>query len=293
MPRKTTAALKKAILAHFGSMAADNVLTPREGLLLGVRTEPFPRTPVLYEASVCFLAQGSKAVHLGPHECSYDSGHFLLSRFNVTAESSASGISKRRPLVGMAIDLNMARLGQVVAEVGPGPVENAEGDKPALTSHPMGDALLDVLERFVETARNEVAWRVLSEGLLRELYYQLVRGPAGPLLRERAANVGNSRQVAAAIDYINRNLTDVLGTEAIARAAGVSVSGLHAKFRAVTGQAPMQFVKRLRLDRARTLILSGESVAQAAQASGYNSSSQFSREFSREYGMPPSQLRNL
>ena len=289
---KSITPLKKAILGAFAPSEYNRVHIPQDGLFLGVQTEPFPRTPVLYEASICFLAQGSKHVHLGSFECAYDPGTFLLSRFHVTAESAAPEASRRHPLVGLGIALDMPRLGQVIAEIGPGPVSSSDaGEQPALTSHPMDGTLVDILVRVVNAARDAVEWRVLSEGLLRELYYRLVLGPAGPLLRERAASVGSTSQVAAAIDYIERNLTDVLSIDDVARAAGVSVSGLHAKFKAVTGQAPMQFVKRLRLDRARTLILAGQSVTQASLASGYNSVPQFSREFSREYGIPPSQLR--
>lgn len=231
-------------------------------------------------------------MYLGPVKRSYDPGTFLISRYNVTADSSCKTASKRKPLVGMAIDLSMPRLGQVIAEIGPAPPHHsATPEQPALTTHAMERTLVDVLVRVVETSQDDTEWRVLSEGRLRELYLRLVLGPAGPLLRERAASVGSSSQVAVAIRYIERNLTNAVNTESIARAAGVSASGLHAKFRAVTVQAPMQFVKRLRLDRARTLLVSGQSVTEASFASGYNSMSQFSREFRREYGMPPSQLR--
>lgn len=289
---KVVAPLKDAILAVYDPPEGEGVHVQQDGIFLGVSEEPMPRTPILYPASICFLAQGSKTVHMGSLQCSYDPGRFLLSRFNVTAESEAPAVTKRNPLVGLGIELDMPRLGQVVAEIGPGPVEGAGvGERPALTSHEIDDALTSILERVVLAAGNDTEWRVLSEGLLRELYYRLVLGSAGPLLRERAASVGNTSQVAAAIGFIERNLTEAFSTEDIARAAAVSVSGLHAKFKAVTGQAPMQFVKRLRLDRAHKLIMSGDSVTEASLASGYNSVSQFSREFRREYGVPPSQMR--
>lgn len=289
---KAVPALKEAILAAFPAVGTEYVHAPQGGLYLGVQREPYPRTPSLYPGSICFLAQGSKAVYLGSFQCNYDPGHFLLSRYNVVADSASPDASPRKPLVGMAIDLSLTRLGQVIAEIGPEPIEGSElAEQPALTTHPMDQALVDVLVRVVDASRDDTEWRVLSEGLLRELYFRLVRGPAAPLLRARAASVGSGSQVAAAIEYIQRNLTDAVSTESIARAAGVSVSGLHAKFKRVTGQAPMQFVKRLRLDRARTLLVSGQSVTEASLGSGYNSMSQFSREFRREYGTPPSQLR--
>lgn len=192
----------------------------------------------------------------------------------------------------MAIDLNLTRLSQVVAEVGPAPFDNSsDPEHPALITHRMDRALTDVLVRVLDASQDDTAWRVLSEGLLRELYFRLIQGPAGPSLRERVASVGSSRQVAAAIGYIERNVTNAVSTHSIAKAAGVSVSGLHAKFRAVTGRTPMQFLKRLRLEHARTLLVSGHPVTDASFASGYNSMSQFSREFRREYGAPPSQVR--
>ena len=207
---KAAAPLKEAILAVYHPLDGDPVHIPQEGLFLGVSDEPMPRMPVLYPASICFLAQGSKKVHLGSLECEYDSGHFLLSRFNVTAEAEAPTADKRNPLVGLGLELNMPRLGQVIAELGPGAIEEADGrERPALTSHEMDDELVSVLVRVVLAAGNDTEWRILSEGLLRELYYRLVLGPAGPLLRERAASVGNTSQVAAAIGFIERKLTDL------------------------------------------------------------------------------------
>lgn len=130
----------------------------------------------------------------------------------------------------------------------------------------------------------------MGQGSLNEVYYRLVTAKGGALVRKRLALSGGLDQIGRAIKHIEDHLTEPLNVEMVARLVGMSPSGFHAKFKEATSQSPMQFVKRLRLNAARNLLLEGHSATEAAFQVGYSSASQFSREFSRQYGLPPSKV---
>lgn len=175
---------------------------------------------------------------------------------------------------------------------GPDEVEPG-GPADALSSHPLEPAIAIAMTRLIQISSDERDWRILGEAALREVYYRLLLGSAGPLLRARLGHSGALPQVARAIRFIEENLADPMDVTQLARVAGLSSSGLHEKFRRVTAQSPMQFVKGLRLDRARSLIAGGTGVTEAAMEVGYQSPSQFSREFKRRYGFSPSKAARM
>lgn len=262
----------------------------RPGLLIARVDKPIPPRAGVYPTAICLIAQGSKVAHVGERAHVYDEGHFLLSTMSMPANSEVVGATPDKPLLSLVLDLDLRRLGRVVAEVhDPNPGNTSELHKTALAAFPIDPLLADAVYRLVRTATDDDEWRVLGEGALDEVYYRLVTGASGGLLRERLAR-GGLDNVGRAIRYIEDHLTESLDIKTVARAVGMSASGLHAKFKEATSQSPMQFVKRLRLNRARNALLEGLSVTEAAYAVGYASTSQFSREFSRQYGMPPSKV---
>jgi AraC-like DNA-binding protein len=158
-------------------------------------------------------------------------------------------------------------------------------------STPVTERLRDSVARLLDLLDDPLDCAVLSPGVLCEIYYEVLRGPHGNLLRNCVRNDARANRIAPIVHYIEENYHRPLGIGAIARVAGMSPSSLHQYFRQATSMSPMQFVKSLRLHQARMLLLSGNPANAASYQVGYNSPSQFSREFKRFFGDRPSQVR--
>jgi AraC-like DNA-binding protein len=149
--------------------------------------------------------------------------------------------------------------------------------------------LLDTMLRLVRLLDNPRDIGMLAPMALRELYYRLLRGQHGHLLYEIAVNDSQTHRVTRAIDWLNKNFTGPLRIDALAQVANLSNSALHHRFKAVTAMSPLQYQKQLRLQEARRLIINeGLDVSSACYRVGYESASQFSREYNRQFGCPPS-----
>lgn len=248
--------------------------------------------PTFYLPSLCVLVQGEKQVHFQGKVLTYNRGHYIMPTLTVPVRYEVFGASRERPLLGLSIPLDFRCISQLLVEMGQ---ENARPGEPedrdALATHPLTPSLLSVLRRMIDVAQDATDWKVLGPGLQRELHYLLLQGPAGGRLRARISAQGKLEQVSRAVHFITERFTSSLDIETIAKHAGLSASGLHARFKEATGHSPMQFVKQLRLEQARSLLLEGQSVTDVALEVGYVSPSQFSREFSRHYGSPPSRAR--
>ena len=283
-----TRELAAIIDRHMGTGSSVEVIRP--GLVFGRIEKQLPRIPALYRCALCVVAQGSKRVHVGEHVYTYDPTHYLVCTLTVPAESEIF-VDQQRPLLSMVLELDMRRIGKLIADtvddLEPTPMGASGAMCDAAVDRPMARALL----RLAEAAQNDAEWRVLGKGAMREVDYRALTGPAGHMLRERVARIGTIEPVARAVQFIEEHLAEPLDVTTIAKAAAVSSSGLHARFKEVTAQSPMQYVKRLRLEHARRHIASGESVTNAAFRVGYASASQFSRDFRRQFGVPPSKVR--
>ena len=135
--------------------------------------------------------------------------------------------------------------------------------------------------------------RVLAPNLIREIYYEVLKGPHGKMLRNCVANHSGANRIAPVVHYIENNFHQALDIETIARFAGMSSSSLHEQFKQVTSMSPMKFVKSLRLHRAHSLLLSGSLASEASYSVGYSSPSQFSREFKRFFGETPRDIQAI
>lgn len=272
-----------------GSVQGVDYLRPQVAFVFA--SEPLASTPVLFHAALCVLVQGAKRASVGGRQYRYEAGSYLLSALSLLADSEVLEATPEQPLLGIVLDLDLRLLARLMVELDDGhPPASPPRVESALVAHSIDAPLASALARLAAVATHDTQWRLLADGLLREVYYHLLVGPAGDLLRERVARAGNLERIAQAIDFIERNLTSSIEVERLARAVGMSPSSLHAQFKAVTSHSPMQFVKRLRLARARTALLAGKSATEAAFESGYHSASQFSRDFRRHFGVPPSKL---
>jgi AraC-like DNA-binding protein len=246
---------------------------------------PFP-TPVVYEPAFCFVAQGSKRVMLADEVYHYDPTHFLLVSVDLPLSGQIVEASPQSPYLGLRIDLDPGQVGELIADSG--------SEAPRLPTRrglavsPVDPPLLDAVVRLLLLLDHPRDIGVLAPLVLREITYRLLTGEQGPRLHQIAAQDGQAWRIAGAVGWLKRNFTRPFSIEALAREVHLSPSGLQHHFKAVTAMSPLQYQKRLRLQEARRLML-GERLdaAEAGYRVGYESPSQFSREYRRLFGEPP------
>ena len=246
---------------------------------------PSTPTPAVYEASLCIIAQGSKRVSIGEHSVVYDAAHYLLVSVDLPLVGHVLDASPERPYLCCKIDLDAAMLADLMASEGGGV---ARTDLPVLGVYPGDPDLIDAACRLVGLLDRPDTIRTLAPLIEREILYRLLTGPHGPMLRHVATAGSHLNQVSRAIAAIRRRFDAPIRIDDVAAEAGMSSSSLHAHFKAITRMTPLEYQKQLRLQEARRLMLSeGATASTAGFAVGYESPSQFSREYRRLFGAPP------
>jgi AraC-like DNA-binding protein len=239
------------------------------------------------EPSVCVIAQGSKEVLLGDSRYRYDPSQYLLATVELPRVSQVLEASKERPYLSLRLELAPTLVGSVMVEADhPSPRDQA--DVRAIDVSPLDVNLLDAFVRLVRLLDSPAEARVLLPLIMREIIYRLLVGSQGARLRHLAILGGYTSHVARAVERLRQDFDQPLRIEDIARDLGMSVSGFHHHFKAVTAMSPLQFQKQLRLQEARRLML-GEDLdaASAAYRVGYHDASHFNREYKSLFGVPP------
>lgn len=246
---------------------------------------PSTPTPAVYEASLCLIAQGSKRVSIGEHSVVYDAAHYLLVSVDLPLVGHVLDASPERPYLCCKIDLDAAMLADLMASEGGG-VDCT--DLPVLGVYPGDPDLIDAACRLVGLLDRPDTIRALAPLIEREILYRLLTGPHGPILRHVATAGSHLNQVSRAIAAIRRRFDAPIRIDDVAAEAGMSSSSLHVHFKAITRMTLLEYQKQLRLQEARRLMLAeGATASTAGFAVGYESPSQFSREYRRLFGAPP------
>jgi AraC-like DNA-binding protein len=261
-------------------------LTPLADVRLLRSDRPLSRTPVLYEPGIVVVVQGRKRGLLGDEVFVYDAQHYLVVSVPVpfTMETDASA---EEPLLAIYFRLDHAMAAELCMQI-----DERQGSSTApprgLYASPMEDALAVSVLRLLEALASPPEGDVLGPALVREIYYRILSGAQGGSLRAALAQQGKFGMVARAIRMIHSRYRDALSVDELADEAAMSAPTFHAHFRAMTGTSPMRYVQSTRLHQARLLMLRQHATAAAAAtAVGYESASQFSREFKRLFGRPP------
>lgn len=278
--RKAVAALLRATPATGGQ-----VLTPLPGVI--VSSTPHARMPshALYRPALGVVVQGAKQVLVGEQRLDYQAGEALVTRIALPASGRVLVASKAAPFMGVSIELDAVLLQETLARLDPMP--SAKEALPGLCVHVLPPPVLDCVARIVEAASLAQA-DVLLPTLLRELNYWLLTGATAADVAAMARPEGALHRVADAVVYLRRHFRERLQVEALAAASSMSVSLFYRQFRAVTALSPLQFQKQLRLLEAKRLLENDEvNVTGAALSVGYESLSQFSREYLRCFGHSP------
>jgi AraC-like DNA-binding protein len=241
--------------------------------------------PTVYEPSLCIIARGAKTVSLGERRLHYDPAHCLVASVDLALIGQVTAATPDHPYLCCKIDIDQTMLADMIlAEGGALP----SGDPPPLAVHPTGSDLRDAASRLVRLLDRPHSIPALAPLVQREILYHLLNGPQGLMLRHAASGDSHLGQVSRAIGWIRRHAHEQLRICDVARAARMSASSLHHHFKRITGLTPLQFQKQLRLQEARQMMIAeGVGAGSAGFAVGYDSPSQFSREYRRQFGAPP------
>ncbi|MBI1882504.1 MAG: AraC family transcriptional regulator, partial [Chloroflexi bacterium] len=239
------------------------------------------------DPAFCVIAQGSKEVFLGNERYQYDPAHYLLFTAELPVVSQVIEASPERPYLSLRLDLNPTLVGSVMVEAGhPSPQTHAEVR--AINVSALDTGLLDALVRLARLLDTPVEAPFLAPLITREIVYRLLMGEQSGRLRHIAVLGGHTHRIVRAIERLRQEFDQPLRIDDIAQDLGMSVSGFHHHFKAVTAMSPLQFQKQMRLQEARRLML-GEQLdaASAGYRVGYDDASHFNREYKRLFGIPP------
>jgi AraC-like DNA-binding protein len=256
-------------------------------LRLSRYSEPSELAAVVYEPCLCVVAQGAKELSLEGEAYRYDPAQSLLVSVDLPASARVAEATSDRPCLMVRIALDMAAVGELLAGDLPTP---PPGPARGLGLCPLEAPLCDAVIRLVTLLDAPHDIGPLYPLVLREITYRVLTGPHGKRLRQIASTGVPAQRIARAIRYLKDHFAEPLSIKALAKEVRLGASAFHSHFKTVTALSPLQYQKRLRLQEARRLLLGdGLDAAEAAYRVGYESPSQFSREYRRLFGMPPRQ----
>ena len=261
------------------------------GLSLFRREEPTEPITGMYEPSVCMVAQGAKRVLLGDDTYVYDAHHYLITSVHLPTVVQIIEASRERPYLGLRLKFDLREISQLMADSNLPPPRTQQSSRGMATGE-VTLPLVTAVQRLIDLLDDEKDIPILAPIIQREIIYRLLVGDQGARLRQIAAAGSQSQQISRAIEWLKGNFTQTLRIDDLAAQASMSTSTFHHHFRSMTALSPIQYQKQLRLQEARRLMLAERlDAANAAFQVGYESPSQFSREYNRLFGAPP--LRDI
>jgi len=257
------------------------------GLSLFRREGPTGPISGMYEPSICVVAQGAKRVHLGDDTYVYDADHYLITSVHLPTVVQILTASPEKPYLGLRLLLDLREISQLMADSNL-PAPRTQQSSRGMATGTVTAPLLTAFQRLIDLLGNEEDIPILAPIIQREIIYRLLVGDQGARLRQIASAGSQSHQISRAIDWLKSNFARPLRIDDLAAQARMGVSTFHHHFRSTTALSPLQYQKRLRLQEARRLMLAERmDAATAAFEVGYESPSQFSREYNRLFGAPP------
>lgn len=282
-------AVRRAVMRYAQTFADAEGLaqTPIAGLSLMRQDAPGRIMHDVYRPLICVVLQGAKQVMAGDRVADFAAGQSLLVNIDVPAIGRITQATRQAPYLAIAFELDMAVIRSLLEETGSQPVAPPAPQAPLFVQD-TDDGVLDCVTRLVRLIDRPEAAAVLAESTARELHYWLLMGQHGAVLSRLAPADSHAQRIVRAIAMLRAEFRQPLRVERLAEAAGMSLSSFHQHFKALTAVSPLQFQKQIRLLEARRLMRAeGRTAAQAAFAVGYESASQFTREYGRMFGALP------
>jgi AraC-like DNA-binding protein len=261
------------------------------GLLLYRHDEPTLPRNAMYEPCICLVAQGAKRVLLGDDSFVYDARHYLIASVHLPTMVHIAEASSEKPCLGLVLKLDQREISQMMVDSNLPPPRAQQSNRGMMIGE-VTMPLLTAFQRLIDLLVEQQDIAILAPIIQREIIYRLLVGDQGERLRQIASAGSQSHQIARAIDWLKSNFSQQLSIDDLAAKVRMSSSTFHHHFRSMTALSPLQFQKQLRLQEARRLMLTERlDAATAAFQVGYESPSQFSREYNRVFGAPP--LRDI
>jgi AraC-like DNA-binding protein len=261
--------------------------TAISALTLHRRSAPTEPLHCVYSLGLGVIAQGAKQVMLGDEVTNYSPGRSMLTTIDLPVVSHVTQASVRKPFLGLLLTLDLRQIVQMASDLDLPQPPKERAFRPVSIER-LDEALLDALVRLVELLEEPALVPQVAPLIQQEITIRLLTGRYGPQLQHLIAVGSPSQQIARAVAWLKQNFTHVLHVDELAARTHMSPSTFRQHFRAITGMSPLQFQKQLRLQEARQLMLNQSlDAGNAGGRVGYESASQFSREYSRLFGAPP------
>ena len=257
------------------------------GLSLHRWTEPTDPTSYMLAPSICLIGQGRKRLFLGEETFIYDAEHFLITSVELPVVTQIIEASPEKPYLGLTMELDLRLISQLMIDNQITP-DKKQTDRCGIGVSRVPGNLNDAFCRLLSLASQPEDIVPLAPLIQQEIFYRLLKSDQGPRLRAITSNANHGYQIARTIEWMKENFSKPVKVEDLANNSGMSVSAFHNHFRSMTAMSPLQFQKKMRLNEARRLMLAEHlDASKAAFEVGYESPSQFSREYSRLFGAPP------
>ncbi|MGH8780394.1 AraC family transcriptional regulator N-terminal domain-containing protein [Paraburkholderia sp.] len=283
-----TAAAQQRMVKLFDTLAPTEGSTHAclDGVRLMRSNRPLPRMPVMYEPSIVIVCQGRKRGYLGGKTFHYDAQQYLVMSVPLPFECETDA-TPDEPFLAISIRVDLGVVAELLLMLND--TRGAAHDEPrGIYSTPLDPTLGDTVQRLLEALVSPLDARILGPGIVREICYRVLTGEQGDAIRAALTHQHHFGRIAKALRRIHADYEGDLDVDLLAREAGMSVAVFHAQFKTVTATSPMQYVKTTRLHHARLLMVQdGLNAGAAAARVGYESASQFSREFKRLFGRSP------
>ena len=285
----STATPLNALIQSIGSRTPSpgDYAMPIPGLGFYRREQPAAPVVCMVEPCIVLVAQGEKQLWVGGEGYPYDTSRFLVTSLDIPANSEVLAASPEQPCLGLTFKLDLRMLAELIAQGGLPPVRERAVMK-GVGIGTVTDGMLAAFARLVALLDEPEAIPVLAPLIQREIHYRLLKSDQAGRLRQICSVDGQGYRIAKAIDWLKLNFDGALRVEELAARVQMSAATFHHHFRQLTAMSPLQYQKWLRLNEARRLMLNEhQDVSSAAFKVGYESPSQFSREYSRLFGVPP------
>ena len=285
--------LRALVLRHASRGERGNKACPAPppvlpNVMLWAARAPIAPTPAMFEPMLYFALQGTKRLSSGERTLAYGAGTMFLASIDVPVIWSVTGATEELPYLAVALKLDPPTIASMLLEVSPASASETAEDVEALVVADATEAMRDPLLRLVRLLDAPADAPLLAPMFERELLYRVLQSPRGAILRQIARTGSRLSQIQRAVKWIRSHLTEPLPVETLAGIASMSVSSFHRHFKASTGLSPLAFHKQVRLQEARVRLLAAPgAVASVAFEVGYESASQFSREYARQFGIAP------
>lgn len=266
----------------------DKIISERlAGIRLLYGVEPGPRTPVMYQLGIIFLFSGHKIGYINKRKFRYDANEYLLLTVPLPFECE-TWATPEVPLAGIRLDIDVLQLQELLMDIGEDERFQLPMAASGINSATLSDEILCAVERLLDVMERPLDARILGKQIIREILYHVLMGPRGGALLALVSRQTHFSLISRVLKQIEMKYTENLNVEQLAAEANMSVSAFHHNFKAVTSTSPLQYLKSYRLHKARMMMIhDGMKASAAAMRVGYESASQFSREFKRYFGVTP------